>query len=59
LRRVLITQEDGRATFIAADASNASDVQKVIDHAISTFGRLDMIVNNAGVLTVEGAFTAR
>lgn len=47
----VIAQEGGKTTFIAADASKAADVQKIVDHAVSTFGRLDIIVNNAGVFT--------
>lgn len=46
-----ILQEGGKATFIAADASKSSDIQNVIDHGVSTFGRIDIIVNNAGVFT--------
>ncbi|CAB3691808.1 2-(R)-hydroxypropyl-CoM dehydrogenase [Paraburkholderia rhynchosiae] len=48
---VVITKAGGKATFFSADASKAADVQNVIDHAVSTFGRIDIIVNNAGVFT--------
>jgi NAD(P)-dependent dehydrogenase (short-subunit alcohol dehydrogenase family) len=47
----VIEQAGGKATFISADASKATDVQKVIDHAVATFGRIDIVVNNAGVFT--------
>ncbi|SDE22128.1 SDR family NAD(P)-dependent oxidoreductase [Paraburkholderia lycopersici] len=47
----VIAQAGGKATFVAADASRAADVQSVIDHAVRTFGRLDIMVNNAGVFT--------
>lgn len=47
----VITQAGGRATFVSADASKAADVQNVIDHAVKTFGRIDIMVNNAGVFT--------
>jgi NAD(P)-dependent dehydrogenase (short-subunit alcohol dehydrogenase family) len=47
----VITKAGGRATFISADASKAADVRNVIDHAVKTFGRVDIIVNNAGVFT--------
>ncbi|AFT90328.1 SDR family NAD(P)-dependent oxidoreductase [Paraburkholderia phenoliruptrix] len=46
-----ITQAGGKAIFIAADASKAADVQQVIDRAVKTYGRLDIMVNNAGVFT--------
>jgi NAD(P)-dependent dehydrogenase (short-subunit alcohol dehydrogenase family) len=47
----VITAAGGKSTFISADASKADDVQNVIDHAVKTFGRVDIIVNNAGVFT--------
>jgi NAD(P)-dependent dehydrogenase (short-subunit alcohol dehydrogenase family) len=51
----LIRQKGGIATFVAADASSAKDVISVIERAVSDFGRLDIMVNNAGVFT--GAHT--
>ncbi|MEX3981851.1 SDR family NAD(P)-dependent oxidoreductase [Paraburkholderia sp. EG287A] len=47
----VISQMGGKASFIAADASKAADVQNIIDDAVKTFGRLDIMVNNAGVFT--------
>ena len=38
------------ATF-EADASRLADLQMLIDKAVSAFGRLDIMVNNAGVET--------
>jgi NAD(P)-dependent dehydrogenase (short-subunit alcohol dehydrogenase family) len=37
-----------RAIGVAADVSNARDVQKVIDTAESAFGGADILINNAG-----------
>jgi NAD(P)-dependent dehydrogenase (short-subunit alcohol dehydrogenase family) len=48
---VVITNNGGKSSFIAADASKAADVQGVIAHAVEKFGRLDIMVNNAGVFT--------
>ena len=36
---------------VEADASKLADLQMLIDKAVSTFGRLDIMVNNAGVET--------
>ncbi|WP_175780641.1 SDR family NAD(P)-dependent oxidoreductase [Burkholderia anthina] len=46
-----IVQAGGKACFISADVSKAADVQNVIAHAVEKFGRLDIMVNNAGVFT--------
>ena len=36
---------------VEADASRLADLQMLIDKAVSAFGRLDIMVNNAGVET--------
>jgi 3-oxoacyl-[acyl-carrier protein] reductase len=38
------------ATGVQADVSNTDDVQRVIDTAMAKFGRIDVLVNNAGIL---------
>lgn len=42
------------ATFIHADVSLEDDVIGMIDHAVNSYGRLDCIVNNAGMGGVQG-----
>jgi NAD(P)-dependent dehydrogenase (short-subunit alcohol dehydrogenase family) len=39
----------GDVEFIAADIRHESEVQHLIDATVSRFGRLDVVVNNAGV----------
>jgi glucose 1-dehydrogenase len=39
----------GRAIAIAADVSKPSEVQTLIEGALQAFGRLDIVVNNAGI----------
>ncbi|MFW9808434.1 MAG: SDR family NAD(P)-dependent oxidoreductase [Candidatus Thorarchaeota archaeon] len=43
-----------RASFIHADVCSEDDVKGMVDHAVKTYGRLDCIVNNAGMGGVKG-----
>ena len=36
------------ARWVAADASNPADIQRVVDEAMQRLGRIDILVNNAG-----------
>jgi 3-oxoacyl-[acyl-carrier protein] reductase len=40
---------DGAAAGVACDVVSAADVNRALDAATSTFGSLDVIVNNAGI----------
>ena len=40
----------GQVTAVRADVSKESDAKAMIDHAIATFGRVDVLYNNAGVM---------
>lgn len=44
-----ITDRGGSAIFVAADVSDAEQTKNLIEAAVITFGRLDVLVNNAGV----------
>jgi NAD(P)-dependent dehydrogenase (short-subunit alcohol dehydrogenase family) len=42
---------DGReASFVRVDVSSEADARAMVDHAVSTYGRLDCLYNNAGVM---------
>jgi glucose 1-dehydrogenase len=40
-----------KAVGVEADVSKVEDLQRMIDTAVSSFGRLDVMVNNAGIET--------
>jgi 3-oxoacyl-[acyl-carrier protein] reductase len=44
-----ITQASGRAVAVKADVTQAGDRQSLVDAAIQLGGRLDLLVNNAGI----------
>lgn len=39
---VLIRQQGGQSTFIKADASNAADIEAMVNAAIAQYGRIDV-----------------
>ncbi|MCU1477411.1 MAG: 2,5-dichloro-2,5-cyclohexadiene,4-diol dehydrogenase [Subtercola sp.] len=45
-----IRESDGEAAFVHADVTEPADVQAMVDFAVSTFGRLDVAHNNAGIV---------
>ena len=40
----------GEASFVRTDVSREADAKAMVDHAIATYGRLDVLYNNAGVM---------
>ena len=44
-----INNEGGRSIFIKGDVTREEDVKKVIHGTIKEFGKVDLVVNNAGV----------
>lgn len=45
----LIRKQGGQAVFVKADVSKAADVENLVQQAVEHFGRLDVMINNAGV----------
>jgi len=45
----LINQSGGEASFVQVDVSKAGDVEKMISATVSTWGKLDILYNNAGI----------
>jgi len=46
-----------KAEFVQADVRREIDIQKLVDHTVSRFGRLDAAVNNAGTEGKPGPLT--
>jgi NAD(P)-dependent dehydrogenase (short-subunit alcohol dehydrogenase family) len=46
----LVEADGGAATFVKVDVSEEDDARAMVDHAVSTYGRVDVIYNNAGVM---------
>ena len=45
----VIKGRGGEAVFVTADVAKAEDVKKVVDTAVSSYGKLDVLFNNAGI----------
>jgi len=46
-----IKQKGVRCVFVEADHSQADDCSRVVERALSEFGRVDILFNNAGIVT--------
>lgn len=46
-----IQQAGGKAQMVQGDVSRVEDIQNLVDKTVQTFGRLDAMVNNAGMET--------
>ena len=53
----LIAKDGGTATFVHADVSCESDVERAVAMTIETYGRLDYAHNNAGIIEAQPAIT--
>ena len=46
----LVKAAGGDATFVKADVSKEADAKAMVDQALATYGRLDCLYNNAGIM---------
>jgi len=47
----VIQRRGGKAVYVQTDARCASEIENLVTRTVSEFGRLDIMVNNAGVFT--------
>lgn len=52
-----IRQRGARGVFVQADHSQADDCSRVVEQTLSEFGRIDILFNNAGIVTSGTAET--
>ncbi|MGI9412731.1 MAG: SDR family NAD(P)-dependent oxidoreductase [Hyphomicrobiales bacterium] len=50
----IIADEGGEASVFEANVADAAQVSALIDHAIETFGRINVLHNNVGLVEVGG-----
>jgi NADP-dependent 3-hydroxy acid dehydrogenase YdfG len=48
-----INAQGGEAIALATDVTRAEDMQKLVDTAIQQWGRIDVLINNAGVMPLS------
>ena len=46
----LVRAAGGDATFVKVDVSKEADARAMVEHAVATYGRLDVLYNNAGIM---------
>ncbi len=46
----LVEEAGGKATFVRVDVSKEADAKAMVDHAVATYGRVDVLYNNAGIM---------
>jgi NADP-dependent 3-hydroxy acid dehydrogenase YdfG len=48
-----ITAAGGKALAVATDVTDRGQVQRLVDAAVATYGRIDVLVNNAGIMPLS------
>src|SRR6266542_3897121 len=46
----LVEEIGGKAVFVPGDVAKAADVDRIVGETVATFGRIDILVNNASIL---------
>jgi NAD(P)-dependent dehydrogenase (short-subunit alcohol dehydrogenase family) len=46
----LVEEAGGQASFVKTDVSAEADARGMVEHAVASFGRVDVLYNNAGIM---------
>lgn len=47
-----ITANGGKAVYQTTDVTRKADVQALVDKAVNTYGKIDVLINNAGIMPI-------
>lgn len=51
----MVKEQGGNALYVQADVTQKEDLERLVQKVIETFGKLDIVVSNAGMNVFEGA----
>ncbi len=54
-----ILESSGKAIFLRTDVRKAAECQRAVEETLRSFGRLDILFNNAGVFFAQTALECR
>ena len=46
----LVKKAGGQASLVKVDVSREADAKAMVEHAVATYGRRDVLYNNAGIM---------